>query len=160
VKAISIVGPSGSGKTGLICQLLAWFEARGRRVALLKHTHKRSLGDEGKDTGRDRLAGARLVALAAPGMVQLTRAVTGEAPLDELLATLAPEADLILVEGYKYGPLPKVALAGPNPEPHRPDYPHTIALVSREPVASELPVFQPGEITELGMFLEKYLGLV
>ena len=157
-RTVAIVGPSGSGKTQLICGLLDWFAGRGVRVAVLKHTFKQNLGDEGKDTGRYRRAGARLVALAAPGVLQITRAVAAEPSLEEVLAALAPDADLILVEGYKSGPLPKVALVPPGATSF-PDYPHLIALVSPEPMAGEaLPVFQPGQVAELGGFLLKFLG--
>ena len=113
-KALSIVGPSGSGKTELICRLLAWFERRGLRVAVLKHTHHRDLGDRGKDTWRFRQAGAALVALAAPGLLQVNRPFPAEPPLSEVLASLSPEVDLILVEGYKSGPLPKIVVLPPD----------------------------------------------
>ena len=79
-KALAIVGPSGSGKTELICRLLEWFARRGLRVAVLKHTHHRDLGDRDKDTWRFRRAGARVVALAAPGLLQVSRQVPGEPP--------------------------------------------------------------------------------
>jgi molybdopterin-guanine dinucleotide biosynthesis protein B len=158
-KAVAIVGPSGSGKTELICRLVEWLQGRGYRVAVLKHSFKPNLGDEGKDTGRYRRAGARLVALAAPGLLQLTRGFQEEPRLGAVLATLAPEADLILVEGYKSSPLPKVALLHPQKEPTPPAYPQVIALVSPQPLASPLPVFQPGQVAELGGFLEKFLGL-
>ncbi len=158
-KAVSFVGPSGSGKTELVCRLSAWFQDRGLKVAVLKHTHKQSLGDEGKDTWRFRQAGVRLVALAAPGALQLTRVLPSEPQLAEILASLAPEADVILVEGYKRGPLPKVVLTGPAPEPENLDYPQTIALVSPGPVAARVPVFRPEQAAELGEFLINFLGV-
>jgi molybdopterin-guanine dinucleotide biosynthesis protein MobB len=159
VKAIAFVGPSGSGKTELICRLSAWFQDRGLRVAVLKHTHKETLGDEGKDTWRYRQTGVRLVALAAPGALQITRTLAEEAPLQEILALMAPEADLILVEGYKSGPLPKVVLTAPGQDATL-DYPQIIALVSPEAnSAGGVPVFRPGQIAALGEFLRKFLGV-
>ena len=108
------MGTSNTGKTELICRLLEWFAAQGLRVAVLKHSHHQHLGDDGKDTWRYRQAGGRLVALAAPGLLQITRSGPEEPPLDEILAELAPDADLILVEGYKTSDLPKVGLAPPD----------------------------------------------
>lgn len=157
--AISIVGPSGSGKTELICRLLAWFATQGLKVAVLKHSHKLNLADDGKDTGRFRRAGAQVVALAAPGLLQITHSPPGDPPLREILAALAPQADLILVEGYKTGPLPKLALLAPGNPDSRTDYPQLIALVSPEPLQSSVPVFQPHQVAELGRFLQQYLGL-
>ncbi|MCL4502808.1 MAG: molybdopterin-guanine dinucleotide biosynthesis protein B, partial [Deltaproteobacteria bacterium] len=107
-KALSIVGFSGSGKTELICLLLDWLIRQGIRVAVLKHTHHLDPGDRGKDTWRFRQAGARAVALAAPGLLQVSRSFPEEPPLPMILESLSPEADLILVEGYKSGPLPKI----------------------------------------------------
>lgn len=152
-KAVAMVGFGNTGKTGLICRLLPWLISRGLRVAVLKHSHKSppDLGDEGKDTGRYRQAGARAVGLAAPGLFQVTRSYPGEPPLEEALAALAGEVDLVLVEGYKSGPLPKVAVLGPGDEV--PTYPHLIAVVSGAPVNTPLPVFQPHQIEELGLWL-------
>lgn len=158
-KIIAIVGPSASGKTELICRLLSWFASQGWRVAVLKHTHKVvPWGDEGKDTGRYRQAGARVVALASPGGVQITKETRGDPPLPEILAALAPDSDLILVEGYKKGPLPKIALV-PPPGESLPNYPHLVALVSTTPLTSELPVFTRNQVAELGTFIKEYLGL-
>jgi molybdopterin-guanine dinucleotide biosynthesis protein MobB len=158
-KVMSFVGPSGCGKTTLICRLLDWFLAQGLRVAVLKHSHKTGLGDGGKDTGKFRQAGAQAVALAAPGLLQVSRFFPDEPPLSAALEALAPEADLILVEGYKTSSLPKIALAGPDLEPVRPDLSRVVALVSSAPVDSALPVFHPQEVAELGSFIREYLGL-
>jgi molybdopterin-guanine dinucleotide biosynthesis protein B len=158
-KAIAFVGPSGSGKTELICHLLAWFESQGYRVAILKHTHhKISLGDQGKDTWRYRQAGGRVVALAAPGLLQITRYFPADPPLAPVLAALTLEADLILVEGYKSSLLPKIAILDPQSANHFTEYPRLIGLVSPHPLASPLPVFQPHQVAELGAFLIQYLG--
>jgi len=157
-KAIAIVGPSNSGKTELICRLLEWFAAHNLRAAVLKHSHHQHLGDDGKDTWRYRQAGARLVALAAPGLLQITRSSAEEPPLDAILAELAPAADLILVEGYKTSDLPKVALAPPDAASPLPDYPHLIAWVSIRPLPTTLPVFNPRQVEEMGRFIRDQLG--
>jgi molybdopterin-guanine dinucleotide biosynthesis protein B len=156
---MSFVGPSGSGKTELICRLLGWFGAQGLKVAVLKHSHKAASGDDGKDTGKFRRAGAQTVALAAPGLLQITRSFPGDPPLATVLAALIPTADLILVEGYKTSSLPKMALVGPTLEQVLTDYSRVVALVSPEPLASPLPVFHPRETAELGRFIKDYLGL-
>ena len=157
-KALAIVGPSNSGKTELICRLLEWFTAQGLRAAVLKHSHHQHLGDDGKDTWRYRQAGARLVALAAPGLLQITRSSVEEPPLDAILAELAPAADLILVEGYKTSDLPKVALAPPDAASPLPDYPHLVAWVSAWPLPTNLPVFHPLQVEEMGRFIRDQLG--
>jgi|YelNatPaOPRAMG01_1025707.scaffolds.fasta_scaffold02799_15 molybdopterin-guanine dinucleotide biosynthesis protein B len=158
-RALGVVGFANSGKTGLICGLLPHLSARGLQVAVLKHSHHPDLDrmDEGKDTWRYRQAGANAVAVAAPGLVQVTRSFPGEPPLQQALAMLAGQADLIVVEGYKTGPLPKVAVLGPE-EREAPDYPNLIALVSDRPVNSPLPVFAHHQVDELAAWLYDYLG--
>ncbi|MGA9820710.1 MAG: molybdopterin-guanine dinucleotide biosynthesis protein B [Desulfobaccales bacterium] len=153
------MGPSGSGKTELICRLLEWFGRRGLRVAVLKHTHHRDPGDRDKDTWRFRRAGARVVALAAPGLLQVSRQVIGEPPLSETLAALAREADLILVEGYKSGPLPKIAVLSVVPKEPPAISPQVIAMVGLAPVATDLPVFAPEDLEAIGGFILAHLGL-
>lgn len=160
-KAIALVGPSHAGKTELICRLLKWFAAQGLRVAVLKHSHHRHLGDDGKDTWRYRQAGARLVALAAPGLLQITRSGPEDPPLPALLAELAPAADLILVEGYKTSDLPKLGLVPPEAPPDAaslPDYPHLVAWVSPWPLPTHLPVFHPRQVAAIGHFIRDRLG--
>jgi len=159
IKAIAVVGQSNTGKTELICRLLPWLSARGLRVAVLKHSHHPDLdrGERGKDTWRYRQAGAQTVALAAPGFLQVTRSFAGEPPLEQIMSSLASDADIVLVEGYKTGTLPKVAVLPPEDRPEAPDYQHLIALVSEQPVDSPLPVFQPHQVEKLGQWLYDYL---
>jgi molybdopterin-guanine dinucleotide biosynthesis protein B len=156
-KAVAIVGPSNSGKTELVCRLVGWFRTQGLEVAVLKHSHHLNLGDTAKDTGRYRQAGARNVALAAPGLLQITRSLPADPIAEEVLAAWAPDADLILVEGYKSSSLPKIALVGPQLEQVLKDFSQVIALVSPEPYESPLPVFTPGEVAELGRFILEFL---
>ena len=152
------MGPANSGKTELICGLLEWFTAHKLRVAVLKHSHHEQLGDDGKDTWRYRQAGGRLVALAAPGLLQITRSGPEEPPLPMILAELAPAVDLILVEGYKTSDLPKVGLAPLEATAKLPDYPGLVAWVSAWPRATDLPVFNPRQVAELGRFIQDQLG--
>jgi len=147
------VGPSNSGKTELICRLLEWFAAQGLGAAVLKHSHKQHLGDDGKDTWRYRQAGGRLVALAAPGLVQITPSYPGEPELSAVLAELAPAADLILVEGYKTSDLPKLGMAPTTAVASLPDYPHLVAWVSSWPLTTPLPVFHPRQVADIGRFI-------
>jgi molybdopterin-guanine dinucleotide biosynthesis protein B len=158
-RAIAVAGFADSGKTELICRLLPRLAARGLEVAVLKHSHHPDLDrlDQGKDTWRYRQAGAHAVALAAPGLVQVTRSFPGEPSLNQALAMLAGQADLIVVEGYKTGPLPKVAVLGPE-EREAPDFPNVIALVSDQPVDSALPAFERDQVDELAAWLYDYLS--
>lgn len=159
IKALSIVGLSGSGKTELICRLLENLVHRGLQVAVLKHTHHCDPGDRDKDTWRFRQAGAQVAALAAPGLLQVYRGFPAEPPLAEILAALSPETDLVLVEGYKLGPLPKLAVVGREASGHLPDYPNLLALVSDLPLVTDLPVFRPDQVKEIARFILTFLEI-
>ena len=152
------MGPSNSGKTELICALLKWFAARRLKAAVLKHSHKQIRGDATKDTGRYRAAGGQLVALAAPGLLQINRAFDGEPDLIAILSQLAPDVDVILVEGYKTSDLPKIGVLGPAASSPLPDYPGVVAWISPTAPTTTLPVFQPSQVGEIGRFIQTQLG--
>ncbi|HTW73039.1 MAG TPA: molybdopterin-guanine dinucleotide biosynthesis protein B [Acetobacteraceae bacterium] len=114
MKVLGIVGWSGSGKTTLIEALLPLFRARGLTVSTVKHTHHGfDMDRAGKDTYRHREAGAHEVLVASSQRWALLHEVAGpEPPLPELLARMQP-VDVVLVEGFKSHPFPKL-------EVHRP----------------------------------------
>lgn len=105
-----IVGWKNSGKTGLMERLVAEIVARGIGVSTVKHAHHSFDVDRpGKDSHRHRTAGAQEVLLASGNRWALMHELRGaaEPPLADLLARLAP-VDLVLVEGYKRDPIPKI----------------------------------------------------
>lgn len=114
MKVLGIVGWSGSGKTTLLTALLPLLRERGLTVSTVKHTHHGfDMDRPGKDTFRHREAGAHEVLVASSVRWALLHEVVGpEPPLPELLARMQP-VDLVLVEGFKTHPFPKL-------EVHRP----------------------------------------
>ncbi len=109
IPLLSIVGRSGSGKTTLLEKLIPELKRRGYRVAVIKHhPHPGAAFDlPGKDTWRLAQAGADHVVLAAPDQVLHRRSLAAELPLEALTAGIG-DVDLILTEGYKHGPAPKI----------------------------------------------------
>jgi len=114
VNILGLVGWSGAGKTTLIERMLPLLIARGLAVSTIKHAHHGfDLDRPGKDSFRHRRAGAREVLVASDTSWALLHEVHGPEPgLPDLLARLAP-VDLVLVEGFKAHPFPKI-------EVHRP----------------------------------------
>jgi molybdopterin-guanine dinucleotide biosynthesis protein B len=155
---ISLVGPSGSGKTELICRLVAWFKAKGLTVAVLKHSHKTVLAESA--TARAyRQAGAQAVAQASPHLVQVNQYMSGEPDLAGTLAVVSPQADLVIVEGYKQSHLHKIALVDPDLENIPLDQTRVVAWVGREAATASIPVFSPDEVERIGMFILRFLGI-
>lgn len=112
---LAVVGWSGSGKTTLLEFLVSRLAARGLRVNIVKHSHHDiELEPPRKDSARLRMAGAAEVMIASPYRYAILRELRGEdePPLREQIARLAP-ADLTLVEGYKWEPLPKLEVYRP-----------------------------------------------
>lgn len=136
-RVLGVVGWSGSGKTSLLERLIARLAGQGLRVNVVKHSHHDvELEPPRKDSARLRMAGAAEVMLASPYRVAILRELRGarEPSLAEHLARLAP-ADLTLVEGYKWEPIPKLEVFRPGlgrPALY-PDDPHIVAVASDAP---------------------------
>jgi len=103
-----VCGFSGSGKTTMLEAAIPHLIARGLAVAIVKHdSHGFLVDKEGKDSDRFFRAGAT-VSLRGP-TEQFTRRNAGSAlTLEETLSDLARDHDLVLVEGHKDTPLPKL----------------------------------------------------
>jgi molybdopterin-guanine dinucleotide biosynthesis adapter protein len=114
LKVLGIVGWSGSGKTTLLVAVLPLLRRAGLSVSTIKHTHHGfDMDQPGKDSHRHRLAGAHEVLVASSRRWALLHEVVGaEPPLPELLAHMAP-VDLVLVEGFKSHPYPKLEVFRP-----------------------------------------------
>lgn len=109
-KILSIIGRKNAGKTSLVVALASEFTRRGKRVMTIKHaSHPASLDTPGTDTFRHFHEGkAERVLIASPDI----RSVIERSPDDTDSVTLArrylADADIVLVEGFKAEPLPKV----------------------------------------------------
>ncbi|MBV8890197.1 MAG: molybdopterin-guanine dinucleotide biosynthesis protein B [Alphaproteobacteria bacterium] len=155
MRIFGLAGWSGSGKTTLLTALIPEIVSRGVTVSTIKHAHHDfDIDQPGKDSWRHRQAGAREVMVASGRRWALMHELRGrpEPSLGELLARLAP-VDLVLVEGFKRHPHPKLevyrACVG-KPFLH-PEDPHIIAVASDEPLALKLPCLplaQPSGIAE------------
>ncbi|QOR38675.1 molybdopterin-guanine dinucleotide biosynthesis protein B [Billgrantia diversa] len=111
---LGIAAWSGTGKTTLLEKLLPRLTARGLHTAVIKHAHHGFDVDQpGKDSHRLRQAGAApmLVASRARWAMMMETPEQEEADLAQLIETLRPQRpDLVLVEGFKAWPMPKLEL--------------------------------------------------
>ncbi|MEC8666783.1 MAG: molybdopterin-guanine dinucleotide biosynthesis protein B, partial [Pseudomonadota bacterium] len=154
-----------SGKTGLTERLVAEFTARGLRVSTVKHTHHRvDLDKPGKDSHRHREAGAQEVLIVSENRWALLHELREdpEPPLETLLPKLSP-VDLVLVEGYKSGPHPRIeAHRAETGKPFLADEDPTIlAIASDTPSACPKGwvVFHLDDTGEIADFISATLGL-
>lgn len=109
---VSVVGKSNSGKTTFIIKLIAELKARGLKVAILKHNvHGFEIDHPGKDTYRHAEAGADTVAIASKHKLAIIQSLEEERPVEDIVTQIAPGHDLVLTEGYKRGPYPKIEVS-------------------------------------------------
>jgi molybdopterin-guanine dinucleotide biosynthesis protein B len=106
---VSIVGRRNSGKTTVLEALVAELMRRGLRVGVLKHSaHEFEIDVEGKDTWRYRRAGAQAVGIMSPSELGVIRTLSGELPLEQAISLLGSDLDVILTEGFRRAPMPKI----------------------------------------------------
>lgn len=160
-----IAGWKNSGKTTMTERLVAAITARGFRVATVKHAHHAfDIDHEGTDSHRHRTAGAVETALVSGRRWAVMHELRDEAEpsLTEILARLSP-CDLVLVEGYKREPLPKLELrrsSAARGEPLFPGDPHVVAIASDGAVAdTALPVYHLDDIDGIAGFILTTCGL-
>jgi len=115
MKVFGIAGYSGSGKTTLLEKLIPQLTARGLKVSVIKHAHHGfDIDRPGKDSYRHREAGAHEVLLSCGDRWALMheRRNEPEPTLNELLGHLS-SCDLVLIEGFKQEPVPKLEVYRP-----------------------------------------------
>jgi molybdopterin-guanine dinucleotide biosynthesis adapter protein len=133
MRAIGLAGWSGAGKTTLIVRLIPELNRRGLSVSTIKHAHHGFDVDQpGKDSYEHRLAGAHEVLVASANRLALMRELRGapEPSLSDLLCLIEP-VDLVLIEGFKRDPLPKIEVyrAANGKPPMHPQDGDIVALV-------------------------------
>ncbi|MCP4487438.1 MAG: molybdopterin-guanine dinucleotide biosynthesis protein B [Gammaproteobacteria bacterium] len=106
---------SGTGKTTVLKQIIPLLKQKGLRVAVIKHAHHHfDLDQPGKDSFELRKAGAdKTIICTTTRMAVITEFATPEEEpsLQQITDSIdADDFDLILVEGYKHLPIPKIEL--------------------------------------------------
>ncbi len=127
---LAVCGWSGAGKTTLLEAALPRLVARGLAVAVVKHdAHGLDIDRPGKDSDRLFRAGAD-VALGGPGE-HVTR-THGEGSLDAVVRRALEAHDVVLVEGHKATPLPKLWLASEDGAGPPPDVASVLEVLARD----------------------------
>src|SRR6185369_2881429 len=156
MKIFGIAGYSGSGKTTLIEKLIPVFTQRGLAVSLIKHAHHTFDVDQpGKDSYRHRHAGCNEVLVTSSRRWALMHELRGapEPTLQELIGHITP-CDLLLVEGYKREPIPKLEVyrSVTGESLLFPQDAHIVAVASDQSVDTRLPQFNLDDAPAIAAF--------
>jgi molybdopterin-guanine dinucleotide biosynthesis adapter protein len=139
---VAVVGPSNSGKTTLVEKLLSELSARGYRVASVKHAPQESSVDlPGSDTWRHLQAGSAATALYAPDKLVLMYPDPGELTTADLARRFGAGFDLLLAEGFKQDPAPKIEVHRKGHAAPLEGIGNRIAVATDEPLPFEVPQF-------------------
>lgn len=161
---IGIAGWKKSGKTTLTVRLVEEFTRRGLKVATVKHAHHAFQIDDGEtDSARHRRAGAKQVAIVSSRRWAIVNELDGapEPSFDEVISWLEP-CDLVVVEGYKSAPIPKIEarrLQSLTKRPLAPEDPMIVAIASDHAVeGATVPVFSLDDIASIADFIDRTIG--
>ena len=163
MKIFGFAGYSGSGKTTLIEKLIPLFVQRGLKVSLIKHAHHTFDVDQpGKDSFRHRHAGCTEVLVTSSRRWALMHELRGaaEPTLNEQIERLSP-CDLLLVEGFKHEPIPKLEVyrAEVGESMIHPHDKNIVAIASDAKVDSALPQLNLNAPETIAAFVLKHVGL-
>lgn len=159
---------SGVGKTTLLTSLIPVLTLHGLRISVIKHAHHTfDIDHPGKDSFRLRESGAVQMLLGSRHrwalMTELSR-IDNAPETEPTLAQLLPHidatlTDLIVVEGFKNEPIPKIEIFRPalNKPLLAETDPNIIAIASDAPVVSGLPVLDLNNPVEIAEFVLQWL---
>lgn len=163
-KCFGIAGWKDSGKTTLVAKLVQELTSRGLTISTIKHAHHRfDLDQPGTDSHKHREAGANEVVLVSGKRwaIQHELRAQDEPAFDEILTKLSP-CDLVIVEGYKAEPIPKLEIIGPQnkDKPLWPGNANVVALACDHDIPEcGYPQFKRDEIVEIADFILNFHGI-
>jgi molybdopterin-guanine dinucleotide biosynthesis protein MobB len=157
IPVVSIVGKSNAGKTTLIEKMVGELVRRGYCVATIKHNrHGFEIDHEGKDSWRHKRAGAKTTVIASPQRVAVVEDVEKDLEIGELVARYIRDVDIVLSEGFKKNPFPKIEVnrSGMNQPLLCSPADNLLAVCSDRPLAAGAPCLDIDDIEGLADLVE------
>lgn len=153
---LAVSGVKNSGKTTLIEAILPLLAQKGIKTAVIKHDgHSYTPDVPGTDSFRFFAAGALGTAIFDGEKFTVTKKA---AATEAQLAAQFPEADIVLLEGFKDSPYPKLELvrSGNSDSPVCAGD-SCLAYVSDLPLATAKPVFGQSDYESVAEFICSYI---
>jgi molybdopterin-guanine dinucleotide biosynthesis protein MobB len=159
-RVVAFVAKSDTGKTTLLEKVIQELRKRGYRIGAIKHdAHTFDIDHPGKDSHRLAAAGAATTLILSPQKLALIKRQSQPSSLEVLLDTYFSDVDIVLAEGFKRSPIPKI-------EVHRRERsttllcrgeeydPCLLAVASDEPLELDVPVLDINDPVQVADFVE------
>ncbi len=160
-----VTGWKNSGKTTLVTRLVSELTGRGLVVSTVKHAHHAfDIDKTGTDSHRHREAGASEVMIVSGNRWALMHELReeDEPPMLQALERISP-CDLILIEGYKREPHPKIEARRRESTKSgllAPEDPTIVAIAADHPTPDDgRPLFDLDDISGIADFIVVHLQL-
>lgn len=116
---IGLCAYSGSGKTTLLEKLIPILNEQNIRIAVIKHAHHAfDIDHPEKDSYKIRKAGAQQILISSKNrwaLMHENKSTDTELSLQDALKHIVTDnIDLVIVEGYKASPFPKIEIYRPE----------------------------------------------
>jgi len=153
---ISIVGKSGSGKTTLLEGLIAELKRRGRKVAIVKHSHHADdLDLANKDTWRLSQAGSAISVINSLDNLAIFRHMEHYFDPQEISNFILWDYDFILTEGFKSSSYRKIEVHSQEQgNDLLTDPQQLLAVVTDEPLEIDVPQFSRNDVEKIADLIE------
>ena len=131
------------------------------RVSTLKHAHHNfDIDHPGRDSHRHRAAGAAEVAVVSKNRWAVIHELYGEdePTMEQMLARLSP-SDIVIVEGYRSGPQPKIEVRDVGLDhPKIADSDNSVVAIAANGAVegTSLPVFDRDDIDGIADFIVNF----
>lgn len=154
---ISFVGKHNAGKTTFLSAVVRELTDLGVCVAVIKHSSSNLTISA--DTDSDKLfnAGAGQVGVISPDASIIYRRYKNEPQLSTVIENLSEEADLIITEGYKKEPFPKIEVMRQAISQESFKLNNTIAMVADFDIDTDIEKFSFQQTSEAAQFIIRNL---
>ncbi len=153
---VSFIGKSNSGKTTLLEKVIVELTSRKYKVATIKHTaEEATLDTPGKDTWRHLRAGSKATAIGSDKRIVLIKPVKRKSTVEEMARLLGEDYDIIITEGFKQGPYPKIEVHRREIGPLLTGIKNVIAIATNESLDTEARQFSIDDPVSVADFIEE-----
>ncbi|SHH01438.1 molybdopterin-guanine dinucleotide biosynthesis protein B [Thermosyntropha lipolytica DSM 11003] len=159
---VSFVGWHNAGKTTLLTRVARVLQEKGIEVAVIKHAHHGIDIDTANDSGNIFASGVPLVVAACADTEIVYRRYSTPRSLNQIVAEVAPYADLVITEGYKKAGYPSIEVMRQDISCEYLDVPYLIARVAdfqADDKGGKIKVFSFEQVEDLALYLMEYFKL-